>query len=157
MALAKKSPGTSTTPGDKTLGFMLDKELPPVPGTLHLVLCPRSELMGSKDCHLLHYSSSWSLQTSAKTITQWIANGDSELRRGRKEKNKKVLKREKKAKLGTLTDTDKNRNNKKVPAVKNSSNRDLYIQCRPHAVSPLKDVTALISFATVIFLQERRA
>jgi len=56
-----------------------------------------------------------------------------------------------------LADTDKNRNNKNVPAVKNSSNRGRCIPCRPHAVSPLKDVTALVSFATVIFLQERRA
>lgn len=110
----------------------------------------------------------------------WIATRNSKLRKGinkkqnhktehqnkqikktreKKGKEKRKIKRKKKAKFGALTDPDENRNThtQKATAVKNSSNRDKRTPCRPHAVSSLKDVTAPASFATVIFLQERRA
>ena len=62
--------------------------MPAVASTLGLVLCPRSEQMGSRDGHLPHCTSSWSLGESSKMIAQWIATGDC-IKKGKKEKERK--------------------------------------------------------------------
>lgn len=117
IALAKKSSGTLSTPGDRNPGFMLGRKLQhPQPSARR---CPWWELLGSgaPPAASLPHCLGWHCAVTpniSRDHNPVIAARDSQLtrvkiRKGEGNKNKKKMKRERKWRLATSADTDKNR------------------------------------------------